>query len=276
MADDNELNLTTTDTFENYHTYEVDWTPDSITWSIDGVSMRTKNRNETWNATSNQYHYPQTPARIELSLWPAGLASNGQGTVDWAGGLVDWNSQDIKTNGYYYAMVKDVNVQCYNPPSGANVTGSDSYKYTGLGGTNNTVASTNDPTVLKSLLGTGTNMSADYASAVSSSSSASGSKTATSSASAATSDVATVPGLTGGGPGTNGHNGDSGSSVSSGSSGSASSSTSTAPSSSSTGIGGFSQGDGAKQGGGVPLKNERVLQGSVFAALVAVVGMIVL
>jgi hypothetical protein len=50
---------------------------------------------------------------------------------------------------------------------------------------------TNDNTVLKSLLGTGTNMSANYPSAASSAS-----------GSTQTSNLATIPGLSGAGPGT--------------------------------------------------------------------------
>ena len=36
--------LSTSDTRTNTHTYTIDWTPDTLTWSIDGNSMRTLNR----------------------------------------------------------------------------------------------------------------------------------------------------------------------------------------------------------------------------------------
>ncbi|KZF24450.1 glycoside hydrolase family 16 protein, partial [Xylona heveae TC161] len=203
----NEKNISVdSSTFDDYHTYEIDWTPDSITWSIDGQVGRTLDKNTTWNATANRYEFPQTPARIQLSLWPGGLASNGQGTIEWAGGLVDWNSQDIKNFGYDYAMVKEVNVECYQPPSGANVTGSKSYIYNSPAGTNDTVALTNDNTILKSFIATGTNMSADDSS---SSASASASSKSTKSA------APQVPGMSGSRPGS-----DSSSSSSTASSGS--------------------------------------------------------
>jgi len=283
LKDNNEQNISLSDTFQNYHTYEIDWTPDQITWSIDGQVKRTKKKSETWNSTANRYDYPQTPARIQLSLWPAGLSSNGKGTIEWGGGLVDWNSQDIKNNGYYYASINEVKVQCYDPPSGAKSSGSTSYIYTADAGTNDTVAITNKPTVLKSLLGSGTNMSANYPSAASSS--PSGSKTASSSTAASSTEVATVPGLTGAGPGTDGQRGSSGSSNSGSGSGSGSGSNSVAPNgassaanSSATGVGGFSQGNGGSsastKGNGASSKSERVLQGSLVALLVAVVGML--
>ena len=228
ILDNNEVNLPITQgsTFDTYHTYEIDWKPDQITWSIDGKLMRTLEKSKTFNKTDNTYHYPQTPARVQLSLWPAGSSKNGQGTIDWAGGLVNWNSPDVQANGYYYALFKDVNVECYNPPSGANVTGSKAYIYTSSAGTNESVAETNDNTVLKSLLGTGTDKDKDYPSAKASGTSGASSTLASSAASAAAStEVATVPGLTGAGPGTNGQRPDSGNGGNSGSgSGSGSSS----------------------------------------------------
>ena len=264
QIDDNELNVSVQDTFDTYHTYEIDWTPDQITWSVNNKPQRTKKRSDTWNTTTNSYHFPQTPARIQLSIWPAGQASNGQGTVDWAGGLVSWQAPDPKNAGYYYAMVNSVNVTCYDPPTGANVTGKTSYVYTNTAGTNASVSETDDKTVLKSLLGSGTDMSKDYPSQ------ASGSSAPTST------NIATIPGLSGAGPGTDGQRGDGGT----GSSGSnpnpgsgTGSSSANAPGSSSTGIGGFSQGNSGSKSGASSTQ-ETVLQGSVFAILVAIVGML--
>ncbi len=282
ILDEQGKNLTISDTFNNEHTYEIDWTPEKITWSIDGKEMRTQSKSETWNETSNQYHYPQTPARIQLSLWPAGGATNAKGTVDWAGGLIDWSSQDMQKYNYYYALVSDISVQCYNAPSGANVTGKNSYIYTGPAGTNDTVATTDKSTVLKSFLGTGTNMSAELPSPVSSAK-ASGTASGTSSASAAasSSDIAVIPGLSGAGTGSNGlrgGSGDGGNNAGAGNLGS-DGEIKAPPASTATTIGGFSQGNTAEttQGqSGAPVKSERVLQGSLFAGLIAVVGLLAL
>lgn len=224
--------------------------------------MRTLKRSDTWNATTNSYHYPQTPARVELSLWPAGSSKNGQGTISWAGGLVDWSAPDVQKFGYYYAMFKDVNVQCYDPPTGANKTGSKSYVYNAKSGTNSSVAITDDNTVLKSLLGSGTDMDADYPHASASGSAASPSATAN-----------TVPGLTGAGPGTNGHAGNDGNDGTTEESGSTVASASGA---SSTGAGGFSQGSSAQSKSDASSPKERGLQSSMFAALMAILGLLVL
>jgi hypothetical protein len=237
----------------NEHTYEIDWQPDSITWSIDGSAVRTLQRSDTWNATSNMYSYPQTPARVQLSLWPGGLPTNGKGTIEWAGGLVDWDSPYMASAGgtkYYYAMFTEVDIQCYDPPPGANEQGSNSYIYTDPSATNSTVEITDDNTVLKSLLGTGTNMSADYPSGASSAS-----------GSSQTSDLATIPGLNGAGPGTNGQRGDTTTS--------GGSPTGTAAN------GGFFQGNPSGSGAATP-RQDALLQGSFFAVLVAIVALVVL
>ena len=244
------------------HDYEVDWTPDAITWSIDGNSVRTLNREDTWNETANRYSYPQTPGQIQLSLWPAGLASNGQGTINWAGGLVEWNSQYM-VNGYYYAAFDSVEIKCYDPPSGAASNGSKSYVYTDDLMTNSSIETTNLNTVLSSFLATGLNETA-------------GSKTQ-SAGSSATSSVNTIPGLTGAGPGTNSH--DNGTSSGSGNSGSGSGSGGNTGSYTATGSGsaatGFVQGSGdgnaASHVGG-----ETAVQGSLFAVVVGIIALCVL
>lgn len=249
-----------TDVHENMHDYEIDWQPDTITWSIDGKVVRTLDRDETWNATANRYSFPQTPSRVQLSLWPGGLPTNGEGTIEWAGGLVEWDSQYM-TNGYYYAAFDSVSVQCYDPPAGAQGSGTKAYIYTDKSMTNATVEMTNDNTVLKSLLGTGTNMSADYAQA---------------SASASGSDVATVPGLNGAGPGTNGQRPDNGTSSGSSSDGGDNSGSSTASTTGSASTG-FVQGNGGENGAGqLGGNSETVLKGSLLAVVVAIVGLCVL
>lgn len=189
------------DTVSEDHTYCVDWKPDSLSWYIDGTDkpLRTLKRDDTWNGTANRFDYPQTPSRVMLSLWPAGLPSNGEGTIEWAGGEIQWDSPYM-SDGYYYALVKDVSVECYDPPSGAQVQGSKSYAYTDSAGTNNTVKITDDMVVLKSLYASGDNPDycPDCAKSSSSSKGASQTKTSSSSSSS-TPTVQTVPGVVGSG-----------------------------------------------------------------------------
>lgn len=112
----NSENTTVSDTFENWHDYEIDWNPDRIEWSIDGKKVRTLKKEDTWNKTKETYDYPQTPSRVQVSLWPGGDSRNGLGTIEWAGGKINWDSTDIQEYGYYYAFIKNLKIETYDLP----------------------------------------------------------------------------------------------------------------------------------------------------------------
>ncbi|KFY72573.1 hypothetical protein V499_07294, partial [Pseudogymnoascus sp. VKM F-103] len=253
-------NISLSDTFNNYHEYEIRWTPDSITWLVDGQVGRTKLRKDTWNATSNQWAFPQTPARVQISIWPGGLASNAQGTIDWAGGVIDWSGPDIQANGYYYAQFESVSVECFNADNAPGTNKKTSYTYNNKAGTNDTVVDGDKPTILKSLLGTGTDMNANYAD--------SGSSSADPSAS---SGVAVIPGLDGAGPGTDGHPDASGSTTSSGDGQDGSGTAADAADSTETG---FSQGLETNPSGAVAGKTWSVVAAVVAGGVVLGMGLL--
>lgn len=116
---------------------------------------------------------------MQLSLWPGGASSNAQGTIDWAGGAIDWDSDDIKDYGYDFAVVQSVSIECYNATKAPGSNNAVSYYYDAAVGTNNTVVNGKNDTVLGSFLATGTDMDAGESSA---------------SASGSASTAATVPG----------------------------------------------------------------------------------
>jgi beta-glucanase (GH16 family) len=227
---------------------------------------------DTFNTTTKVYHYPQTPARVQLSLWPGGLASNAEGTIAWSGGLIDWvNAPDIKDPGYYYATFKEVTIQCYDPPSDAIVQGSKSYYYNNVAGMENNVVIGNNNTVLKSFLGTGTNMNAELPK---------GSKSSSGSTPSSTNDIETIPGLNDAGTGADSLRGSdssgssSGSGYSSGSgSGSDGSSSGSAGGAGKGGSNTFSQGDTSGNTGAAV---GNVVKGSMLAIVVAFAGIMVL
>ncbi|KAG4437981.1 hypothetical protein IFR05_006521 [Cadophora sp. M221] len=271
----NGANISLSDTFDNYHTYEINWTPETVEWKIDGQVGRTLKKSDTWNATANQWKYPQTPARVQLSLWPGGLPSNGKGTIEWAGGLVDFdNNVDIKTNGYYYATFESVTMECYNATSAPGTNNGVSYTYNGYAGTNDTVVDGKSPTVLGSFQANGENMDL-------------GKPSGTASATKATVTAESVPGVSGGNPaGVDTHSSPSSSAAAidpAATSGTDSGSGSTDSGSTSSGSGGFTQGSGAstadttKSGADkLMVGQEKVLKGSLFAGIVAVIAMMAL
>lgn len=252
----NSANLTVPNTNTDWHTYEIDWQEDSLTWSVDGKVLRTLNKADTIDSTGKA-QYPQTPSRIMISLWPAGLATNGQGTVDWSGGLINWNSAYMQ-NGYYYAQLKEVTVECAKPPSDAKGSGSKAYSYSDLLGMESSVVMTNNDTVLSSFYASGDNPTINP--------DATSSK-AGSSATPVPSNVQTIPGVVGGG--VRGGSDDAGGSALNGA-GNGNTGSSVGSSSQST----FVQGVEQNQAGNS--KGERAVHGSAFAVLVAFVALVVL
>ncbi|KII87844.1 glycoside hydrolase family 16 protein [Plicaturopsis crispa FD-325 SS-3] len=123
------------DTSSNYHEYTIDWQPDTLSFLVDGNNVRTIQRADTIDKSTGASMYPDTPSRIQLSLWPAGINSSAPGTVQWAGGMIDWTDPDYVKAGHFSAFVSSVSVKCADPqqPS-ANMT---SYVY-GANSTANT------------------------------------------------------------------------------------------------------------------------------------------
>ncbi|KAH9833191.1 concanavalin A-like lectin/glucanase domain-containing protein [Rhodofomes roseus] len=116
-----------TDTFSNYHDYTLDWTEDSLTWLVDGSVVRTLTRAEATDNSTGVSRFPNTPSRIEFSLWPAGISSEPAGTVEWAGGMINWDDPDYKSAGHFYAYIESVSVTCNDPQAASgNIT---SYVY---------------------------------------------------------------------------------------------------------------------------------------------------
>ncbi|KAG5646354.1 hypothetical protein DXG03_003677 [Asterophora parasitica] len=114
------------DTFANYHDYTIDWQPNALTFSIDGKVVRTINAADAVDK-SGVIRYPNTPSRIQLSIWPAGLPGAPPGTVEWSGGLINWKDPDYVAAGHFYALVKSVTIKCGDSASRpANIT---AYKY---------------------------------------------------------------------------------------------------------------------------------------------------
>jgi len=118
-----------TDTYSNFHDYTIDWQPDALTFSIDGKVVRTVQKTDT--VVNGVANYPTTPARIQLSLWPAGIPGTPQGTLDWAGGMINWDDPDYKAAGQFYALVQSVTVKCADSQVTTVTSNDTSYVYGG-------------------------------------------------------------------------------------------------------------------------------------------------
>ena len=91
-------------TQNEFHTYALNWTSESLTWLIDGKAQRTLNYADA-NGGKN---FPQTPCNVRLGNWPGGDSEN-EGTVQWAGGKVDY------TKAPFNMTVANIKVINYSP-----------------------------------------------------------------------------------------------------------------------------------------------------------------
>ncbi|KAF2834374.1 glycoside hydrolase family 16 protein [Patellaria atrata CBS 101060] len=74
---------------DSFHNYTVNWNQDVLEWWINNKKVRTLKYSEASNGT----RYPQTPVTVRLGIWVGGdpEVGNTNGTVEWAGGLTDYN-----------------------------------------------------------------------------------------------------------------------------------------------------------------------------------------
>lgn len=146
---------------ETFHTYTIDWTKESITWLIDGNSVRTVKYAEAKDGS----RYPQTPMKLRLGIWAGGDPDNGQGTIEWAGGETDY------TQAPFSMYVKSVTVTNYNP--------ADTYEWSDTSGSYQSIKASN---------GTSSDSSSSSTSSDSSSTTTGGSSTSTATGASTTSD----------------------------------------------------------------------------------------
>jgi len=112
-----------TDTFSTYHDYTINWQQDSLSWEIDGKVVRTVTRADLKGA------FPSSPSRVQISIWPAGIPGSPEGTVEWAGGMIDWTDPDyVAAGNQYFARFKSIKIEC-NDPAGSVPAGGVSYVY---------------------------------------------------------------------------------------------------------------------------------------------------
>lgn len=50
-------------------------------------------------------------------MWPAGINTSAPGTVEWSGGMINWQDPDYMSAGHFYALVQSVTVACSDPAS---------------------------------------------------------------------------------------------------------------------------------------------------------------
>lgn len=102
---------------ESFHNYTTHWTPEALEWWIDGNLVRTLE----YADANGGLNYPQTPSNIRLGIWAGGDPSNNNYTIEWAGGVTDYNDAP------FTMTVQSVRISDYT-------TGATQYEYTGNSG----------------------------------------------------------------------------------------------------------------------------------------------
>nr|XP_009799420.1 PREDICTED: putative xyloglucan endotransglucosylase/hydrolase protein 1 [Nicotiana sylvestris] len=91
------------DPFEDYHTYQILYSPHHIVWFVDNIPIRSFKNN-----TMRGINFPSRPMWIEASLW-------NSNSVIWAG-TVDWNKAP------FIAYYQDFNISGCPYQTGNNCT----------------------------------------------------------------------------------------------------------------------------------------------------------
>lgn len=99
-----EYHTTDFDIYDDYHNYTSVWTKEKIEWWIDGKSVRTL----TKDMAQGGKYFPQTPARLSLSLWAGGDPRLKEGTRQWAGGDTQYDQ------GPFEMYVKSIKISDYS------------------------------------------------------------------------------------------------------------------------------------------------------------------
>lgn len=84
-----------------FHKYSVEWTPEYMAWAIDDVEVRRTER-------GNPHGFPQSPMRVIASLWAGGDPENHRGTIDWAGGITNYDLVP------YIMRIRNVRIENYS------------------------------------------------------------------------------------------------------------------------------------------------------------------
>lgn len=95
------------DTLHAVRKYGIEWSNQSISWSVDGKELRTLQAAAAQGGPSG---FPQTPMFIKLGIWVGGGPESNEGTKEWAGGSVDF-SQAPFTAVYKSIKIVDLGAQ---------------------------------------------------------------------------------------------------------------------------------------------------------------------
>lgn len=84
-----------------FHNYTIDWTENALTFYLDGEVLRVIESDDPSG-------YPQSPMYVVTGIWAGGDPGNAAGTIEWAGGEIDYNAAP------YSMYVKNIIISDYS------------------------------------------------------------------------------------------------------------------------------------------------------------------
>jgi beta-glucanase (GH16 family) len=92
------------------HVYEIDWTSETLKWSVDGKLVHNITRETSISPMTppGERWFPNTPSQIQIAVWDGG-SSPDEGTSKWAGGPIPWGSETA-----FVSRFEWIDIQCYN------------------------------------------------------------------------------------------------------------------------------------------------------------------
>jgi beta-glucanase (GH16 family) len=90
-----------------FHSYSIEWKPDSIVWYVDGRWCNQINRVD-WPQGNGDWLFPMEKPNVQFGIWDGGFP---EGTRDWTGGLIPWESPE-SDQGYEHTVAW-VRTECW-------------------------------------------------------------------------------------------------------------------------------------------------------------------
>lgn len=93
------------DTQASVRNYTITWSSSATTWYIDDTPIRTL----AYSDAVGGKNYPQTPMNVRVGIWAGGDPGNDEGTIEWSGGLTDFEK------GPYKMVLEKIEVENWSP-----------------------------------------------------------------------------------------------------------------------------------------------------------------
>lgn len=109
----NTTYILSSNSYDAFHLYTVEWTDEFLKFSIDNVVHKTWHKGGGDGPdTILAQKWPQTPMQVKIGLWAVNGTSDDAGEIVWAGGVPDWEKDQPYTAYFNKVEVEDYKGYC--------------------------------------------------------------------------------------------------------------------------------------------------------------------